>query len=105
MNGKKHGNDDPRGTVRGSAGIVAKWKQATAGVGSATAEWGYVDTSLLSSLVAAVTGAGAAIMFGYSQDRGAYLITILDGPDRHKEWIPCTTDVNEVLERLIDSLR
>lgn len=98
----KHPNDDPRPQKGKSSGLAQKWKRATPETAGMLADWDTCDGEALRALVMSVTRVGAAIMFGYSLDRGAYLVTILDGPDRHKEWIPCTADITSAVWDLVE---
>lgn len=101
---RKHPNDDPRGNTPRANRVASAWGKGTNGGEGGQADWGTVSPVLLQALVSRVTAMGCLISFGYSRDGGAYLVSVLDGNVPHKEWIPCTTDVDLALEVLTDAL-
>src|SRR3954464_10204355 len=52
----------------------------------ASIAWSDIHADRIGTLVFAVTGGGAAVMFGRTSDNGALSITILDGDERIREW-------------------
>lgn len=62
------------------------------------ADWGTVEASLLLRIVVAVARLGGAVQFGYTRDRGAYVIRILGDGDPFNEYLRSTEDVDYWLE-------
>lgn len=102
---KTRGNDDPRGNKGKGAGIKSRWNTAKGSGGGGDCNWGYCDGNTMTRFLHAVAVQGAAVTLGYSRDGGAYMVIILDGEDRIKEWIPSTTDITEALENITDTIR
>jgi len=69
--------------ARRKIGVVADWRQC--------------DGDVLSRAVAAVTSSGAALLFGYTRDGGAYSIVFLNGGVQKKEYVPATADITEFM--------
>ncbi len=63
-----------------------------------TADWGGADPNILASVVAAVTGNGGAIRFGYSRDGGAYAVGIYGDGDPFTEYLGASNEVDDWLE-------
>lgn len=62
------------------------------------ADWGSVDASLLRRAIAAASGAGGALRFGYTQDGGAYALGIYgDGDTPYTEYLRPQDDVDAFL--------
>jgi len=101
---KKNGNDDPRKNPPKGKGLTARLQYGNTGKGEVQAEWGMVSPTALQSLIDVVTGTGAAILLGYSRDRGAYRILIMDDDGKFPVWVPCTTDVDQAIEDLTAEL-
>lgn len=101
---KKHGNEDPRGSKPKGKGLTARLQYGNTGEGVERADWGTVSPQALQDLIGVVTGTGAAILLGYSRDRGAYRILIMDDDGKMPVWIPCTTDVDQAVEDLVNEV-
>lgn len=102
---RKHGNDDPRGNAPRGNGLTARLQYGRAKGGAEEADWGMVSPVEVLALITTVTDQGAAVLFGYSRDRGAYRILIMDDDGKAPVWIPCTTDVDLAIQNLTEELR
>jgi|SRR4030095_3541685 len=60
----------------------------------ATISWSDIDSDIISDLVATVTKAGAAVMFGVTSDGGALSLCILDQQSKLKEYPRSETEVH-----------
>lgn len=65
---------------------------------SGEAELDGLDASVLLATVLAVVRGGGAIMFGLTSDGGALCITLLDGGERHKEYLHTSEEISWFLE-------
>lgn len=64
----------------------------------AAAELRQVDPTKLHNAIGACVHAGAAIMFGRTQDGGAFSVVILDGADKVKEYPNTVAAFNELMD-------
>lgn len=99
------GNDDPRGSKKGKGGLTQKYNQHYAAAHEGDADWGTCDGEVLGVLIAGVCETGAAILFGYSRDRGAYRIIVMDDDGKITKWIPCTAEITEALWAFLSDLK
>lgn len=64
--------------------------------------WSDVDAKALALAIDAVTRGGGAIMFGLTQDGGAYSICVLSGTDKAKEYphgaVECTQTLTDITD-------
>lgn len=67
------------------SGVQKYAKRNTAAAGN-TIGWDEVDAVTVARLVAAITNAGDAVMFGRTSDGGALVLNIMSGSDRVKEY-------------------
>lgn len=68
---------------------------------SMAADWGKLDPEVLKRVIVAVTRAGGALRFGYTNDFGAYALGIYgDGPEPYTEYFRPTEDVADALAEL-----
>ena len=104
MSKRPRGNDDPRGEKRTGTGLTARLQYGRAKEAGAVADWATVSPVAVAALIGVVTDTGAAILFGYSRDRGAYRVLIMDDAGKAPVWIPCTTDVDQALEDLTEEI-
>lgn len=68
----------------------------------AAISWSDIDSDIVSSLVVAVTAAGAAVMLSKTSDGGALAITVLDGDSKLKEYPRTETEVSNFVLWLKD---
>lgn len=97
-------NDDPR-PEKGKRKSFAQSYGAvdpTRAVG--TADWGAVSPQAIQGLVSQATAEGGAVLLGYSRDRGAYHIVLMDDGGKVSRWVPCSTDVDAALEDIAQEL-
>lgn len=104
MASRRHPNDDQRPGKSKSGGITARLQYGKAADPAVRADWGTVSPVALQALIAAVTETGAAVLLGYSRDRGAYRVLLMDDDGKMPVWIPCTTDVDQAIEDLANEV-
>lgn len=104
MANRKGPNDDQRPNKPQSGKLTRKWGQIRAGSDVARLGWETCDGAAVMALVCAVTNQGGAIILGRTRDGGALMVTILDGDETLKEYIPSGTDVTEVVWALAGAL-
>lgn len=63
----------------------------------AKVSWADVDNQILRDSVVAVTGEGAAIMFGQTSDGGALSLLVLDGSEKIKQYPNSVESAESVL--------
>lgn len=97
----KDGHDGYRGETKGKKGFTKRVTYAASNKITGDADWTLCEGEALRTLIARCTEEGAAIMFGYSRDRGAYHIVVFDDDGKLSEWIPQNTDVSEGVWNLI----
>lgn len=64
------------------------------------ADWTEADAGQLKRTICLVTSAGDAMMFGYTSDGGALVLTIISTPPTPKIYLKPSDDVNIVLEEI-----
>jgi hypothetical protein len=101
---RPNGNDDPRPAKGKGNGLTNRYKAGKGTGPGGMADWDRCEGEALRTLVATVANQGGAVLFGYSRDRGAYRVIIMDDDDKITEWIPCNTDVNEAIWNLAGDL-
>lgn len=101
---RPHGNEDPRKGKAGAGGLTTRYKSTRQPQGGSIADWDKASGEAIRWLVAVVCNQGGAVLLGYSRDRGAYRVIIMDDDDKITEWIPCTTDLDEALYNLAADL-
>lgn len=68
---------------------------------SEPADWSSVNPALLHGAIAAITGQGGAIRFGYTRDGGAYSIGILGDGEPRTDYVRPNEDIEDYLRQLI----
>ena len=98
---KRNDSDGPGGSYpKDRPSMTERYKRAKGSIAGEVADWGTASPAALSHLIQAATAEGGAVLLGYSRDRGAYRIILMDDGDKITEWIPCTTDLDEALYNL-----
>lgn len=97
-------NDDPRPEKSTRKTFSQSYGRMDPTRAAGNADWGTVSPQAMQGLVSAATATGGAILLGYSRDRGAYHVVIMDDGGKVSRWIPCTTDVDMALEELANEL-
>lgn len=64
------------------------------------ADWTSVDGDKLKDVIAAVARHNCAIQFGYTKDKGAYVIRIVGDGEPYNEFVRPTEDIDLYLEGL-----
>lgn len=100
----KYGNHGPEYKDKKGGGLTNRYKQAKGTSSGTMADWDNAEGEAIRYLVSVVANQGGAVLLGYSRDRGAYRIIIMDDDDKITEWIPATTDLNEALYNLAGEL-
>lgn len=104
MASKKWGNHGPEYDKPKGAGMTQRYKNQRGAQNGTLADWDRAEGEAIRVLVSTVCSQGGAVLLGYSRDRGAYRVIIMDDDDKITEWIPCTTDLNEALYNLAAEL-
>lgn len=97
---RKHPNEYPGPERKERKGVTERYKQARNVHPDSLADWSMASGEAIRELITSATAEGGAILLGYSRDRGAYRIIIMDDDDKVTEWIPCSTDLDEALYNL-----
>lgn len=65
------------------------------------ADWANASANELHNAICAVTGAGCAIQFGYTQDAGSLVVRIVGDGEPYNEYVRPTEDIGLYLQSLI----
>ena len=67
---------------------------------SEPADWTTADPGLIADVVRNVTGAGAAVQFGYTRDGGSFVVRIVGDGEPYNDYVRPTEDINAYLTAL-----
>jgi hypothetical protein len=81
---------------------ASRWLSPGELAASHVIEWDVVIPDALTGCISSVLEAGAAIMFGLSQDGGVLRVQLYDGDDRPKWYVHDADDLNQLLRRLAE---
>lgn len=102
MGHNDHASKPTKREKKSSGALAGKWTQAAPEAQGMAADWDSCDATALHALVVSLTRLGCAVILGYTSDGGACIVTVLDGPDRYKEYIPATADLSDAVWKLVE---
>lgn len=82
------------GAARNAAAAPQRLVRGKNRGGGDVADYSALDAVLLKRAIDAVTGAGCAIRFGYTRDKGAYAVGILGDGEPYTEYLRPTEDAD-----------
>lgn len=104
MNSKQRRKTDSNGNEEGYSArkesFLQKYRDENTVDAAGYADWGRCGGEGLRAFVQAVGFQGGAVLLGYSRDKGAYRVIIMDDDDKLTKWIPCTADIDAEVWKL-----
>jgi len=89
--------DKRNGKTERQPTLTERWNYQNSKEKHDAADWARCDGEAVIYLIAEVSKRGGAVLFGYSRDKGAYRLIVMDDGGKATEWIPCTTDITEAV--------